>query len=181
VPRLRGTEWEGASIRDILQMESGVHWDEDTPVPAVNTQVLAWMTERVYGTTFEEVLKRKLWRPMGASGDAVMTSDRVGGVTASHGLFARPHDFTRFGELLRNRGETSDGKRVLPRRWVMAMTIERSATRNWFLMAQRCGHVSAFRSEHYRWQGCAATVSFTGALFGVRRTVGGTLDAHSCR
>jgi CubicO group peptidase (beta-lactamase class C family) len=169
VPRLRDTEWEGVSIRDILQMESGVHWDEDTPVLAVNTQVeqwrdlaldlytegaagktrneflatlpsmgyepgtrfrynsgntqvLAWMTERLYGTTFEKVLQRKLWRPMGAAGDAVMTSDRVGGVVASHGLFARPHDFARFGELLRNRGKTSDGKRVLPRRWVKAMT-----------------------------------------------------------
>lgn len=113
VPRLRGTAWEGVSIRVILQMESGVHWDEDTPVLAVNTQVeqwrdlaldiytngaagktrneflatlpsmgyepgtefhynsgntqvLAWMTERLYGTTFEKILQRKLWRPMGA-------------------------------------------------------------------------------------------------------------------
>jgi CubicO group peptidase (beta-lactamase class C family) len=169
VPRLRGTAWEGVSIRDILQMESGVHWDEDTPVLAVNTQVeqwrdlaldihtngaagktrneflatlpsmgyepgtefhynsgntqvLAWMTERLYGTTFEKILQRKLWRPMGAAGDAVMTSDRVGGVIASHGLFARPYDFARFGELLRNGGKTSDGRRVLPRRWVDAMT-----------------------------------------------------------
>lgn len=169
VPRLRGTAWEGVSIRDILQMESGVHWDEDTPVLAVNTQVeewrdlaldiytngaagktrneflatlpsmgyepgtefhynsgntqvLAWMTERLYGTTFEKILQRKLWRPMGAAGDAVMTSDRVGGVIASHGLFARPYDFARFGELLRNGGKTSDGRRVLPRKWVDAMT-----------------------------------------------------------
>ncbi|CAA9369748.1 MAG: hypothetical protein AVDCRST_MAG47-1086 [uncultured Nocardioidaceae bacterium] len=169
VPRLRGTEWEGVSIKDILQMESGVHWDEGTPVLAVNTQVeqwrdlaidlytegaagktrneflatlpsmgyepgtrfaynsgntqvLAWMTERLYGTTFEKVLARKLWRPMGAKHEAVMTSDRVGGVVASHGLFARPLDFARFGELLRNGGKTSDGKRVLPRGWVDAMT-----------------------------------------------------------
>ena len=42
VPRLRGTEWHGVSIKDILQMESGVHWDEDTPVLAVNTQVEQW-------------------------------------------------------------------------------------------------------------------------------------------
>jgi CubicO group peptidase (beta-lactamase class C family) len=169
VPDLHGTEWEGVSIEDILQMESGVHWDEDTPVLAVNTQVeqwrdlaldlhtggaagktrneflatlpsmgyqpgsrfrynsgntqvLAWMTELLYDDTFEKVLGRKLWRPMGAEGDAVMTSDRVGGVVASHGLFARPHDFARFGELLRKRGRTSDGRRVLPRTWVDAMT-----------------------------------------------------------
>lgn len=169
VPELRGTEWEGVSIRNILQMESGVHWDESTPALPVNTQVeqwrdlaldlhtngaagktrneflatlpsmgyapgtrfsynsgntqvLAWMLERLYGTTFEKVLQRKLWRPMGAKGDAVMTSDRVGGVVASQGLFARPRDFARFGELLRNQGKTSDGRRVLSRRWVKAMT-----------------------------------------------------------
>jgi hypothetical protein len=42
LPQLRGTEWQGVSIEDILQMESGVHWDEDTPVLAVNTQVEQW-------------------------------------------------------------------------------------------------------------------------------------------
>jgi CubicO group peptidase (beta-lactamase class C family) len=169
IPALRGTEWDGVSIRDILQMESGVHWDEDTPVLAVNTQVeqwrdlaldlytggaagktrneflatlpsmgyapgsrfrynsgntqvLAWMTERLYGMRFEQVLQKKLWKPMGAEGDAVMTADREGSVIASHGLFARPHDFARFGELLRNKGRTSDGRRVLPKKWVRAMT-----------------------------------------------------------
>jgi CubicO group peptidase (beta-lactamase class C family) len=169
VPDLAGTEWEGVSIEDVLQMESGVHWDEDTPVLAVNTQVeqwidlaldlysegalgqtrneflaslpsmgyepgtqfrynsgntqvLAWMTENLYGTTFEKVLENTLWQPMGAAGDAVMTSDRVGGVIASHGLFARPHDFARFGELLRNGGRTPEGRQVVPQEWVEAMT-----------------------------------------------------------
>lgn len=176
IPDLRGTEWAGVSIRNLLQMESGVHWDEDTPVLAVNTQVeqwrdlaldlstggaagktrneflatlpsmgyepgtrfrynsgntqvLAWMLERVYGRTFEKVLQRELWRPMGAEDDAVMTSDRVGSVVASHGLFARPLDFARFGELLRTNGRTSDGRRVLPRRWVRAMTTMTKVSR----------------------------------------------------
>jgi CubicO group peptidase (beta-lactamase class C family) len=169
VPDLAGTEWEGVSIEDVLQMESGVHWDEDTPVLAVNTQVeqwrdlaldlytdgaagqtrneflatlpaagyepgtrfsynsgntqvLAWLTELLYGKTFNEILAEKLWQPMGAAGDAVMTSDRVGSVIASHGLFARPHDFARFGELLRNGGRTPEGRQVLPAEWVEAMT-----------------------------------------------------------
>jgi CubicO group peptidase (beta-lactamase class C family) len=150
-------------------MESGVHWDEDTPVLAVNTQVeqwrdlaldlhsggvagktrnaflaslptagyepgtrwkynsgntqvLAWMTELLYGKPFNQVLAEKLWQPMGAAGDAVMTSDRVGDVVASHGLFARPHDFARFGELLRNGGRTPEGRQVVPAAWVRAMT-----------------------------------------------------------
>jgi CubicO group peptidase (beta-lactamase class C family) len=51
-----------------------------------------------------------------------MTADRVGGVIASHGLFARPHDFARFGELLRNGGRTPEGRQVVPTAWVKAMT-----------------------------------------------------------
>ena len=169
IPDLARTEWEGVTIEDLLQMESGVHWDEGTPVLAVNTQVeqwrdlaldlfsggaagktrneflatlptmnyepgtkfsynsgntqvLAWMTERLYGKTFERILSEKLWKPMGAAGDAVMTADRVGGVIASQGLFARPHDFARFGELLRNGGRTPEGRQVVPAKWVKAMT-----------------------------------------------------------
>ena len=43
IPELKGTAWEGARIVDILQMRSGVFWDEDTPVLAVNTQVQQWI------------------------------------------------------------------------------------------------------------------------------------------
>ncbi|MFP5307131.1 MAG: serine hydrolase domain-containing protein [Gammaproteobacteria bacterium] len=165
---LEGTAWEGVSIENILQMESGVHWDEGTPVLVVNTQVeqwvdlaldlytqgalgqtrneflaslpqvyapgtefrynsgntqvLAWLLETLYGQTFNDILAAKLWQPLGAAGDAVMISDRVGAVVASQGLYARPYDFARFGELLRNGGRTSDGRRVLPGHWITAMT-----------------------------------------------------------
>ncbi len=168
IPDLAGTAWEGVTIENLLQMESGVHWDEGTPVLVVNTQVeqwaelaldeysdgqlgqtrneflaalpkvyeqgtefrynsgntqvLAWMTELLYDATFNEILSTKLWQPMGADGDAVMTADRVGGVVASHGLFARPHDFARFGELLRSGGRTPEGHQVVSESWVEAMT-----------------------------------------------------------
>lgn len=168
LPELAGTAWEGVTVENLLQMESGVHWDEGTPVLVVNTQVeqwaelaldlytdgqlgmtrneflaslppayeqgtefrynsgntqvLAWLTEVLYEQTFNEVLSTQLWQPMGADGDAVMTADRVGDVVASHGLFARPHDFARFGELLRNQGRTPEGHQVVPASWVEAMT-----------------------------------------------------------
>ena len=43
VPELRGSAWEGTTIRNLLEMESGVHWDENTPVLAQNTQVQQWI------------------------------------------------------------------------------------------------------------------------------------------
>ena len=43
VRELRGTPWEGTTIRNVLEMESGMFWDEGTPVLAVNTQVEQWI------------------------------------------------------------------------------------------------------------------------------------------
>jgi CubicO group peptidase (beta-lactamase class C family) len=47
VRELRGTAWEGTTIRNLLEMESGVHWDESTPVLAENTQVQQWIQAAV--------------------------------------------------------------------------------------------------------------------------------------
>lgn len=168
IPELVGTAWETVTVENILQMESGVHWDEDTPILAQNTQVeqwvqvaldhytqgrlgqtrneflkalpkayeqgtqfkynsgntqvLAWMLELIYDKPYNEIISEKLWVPMGAHGDAMMIADREGSVIASQGLYARPHDFSRFGEVMRNGGVNSDGKRILPAYWVEAMT-----------------------------------------------------------
>ena len=43
IPKLRGTAWDGTTLRNLLEMESGVHWDEGTPVLVVNTQVQQWV------------------------------------------------------------------------------------------------------------------------------------------
>ncbi|MPZ61189.1 MAG: serine hydrolase [Propionibacteriales bacterium] len=63
IPMLRGTVWEGVTIENLLQMESGVHWDESTPVLAQNTQVLQWVgmaldlyTDGALGKTRNEFL-----------------------------------------------------------------------------------------------------------------------------
>lgn len=168
IPELLGTAWEGVTIENILQMESGVHWDEDTPLlvqntqveqwvqvaldyytqgqlgqtrnefiaalPAAyeqgtefrynsgNTQVLAWMLEKLYGLPYNTIIEEKIWKPMGAWGDARMIADREGGVIASQGLYARPRDFARFGEVMRNGGVNADGRRIIPADWLDAMT-----------------------------------------------------------
>jgi len=169
LPELRGTRWEGVTIRNVLEMESGVHWDEDTPVLALNTQVeqwvqaaldlvtqgqlgmgrneflmslpsagyeqgtrwkynsgntqvLAWLTERVYGKPFAELLSEKLWQPMGMDGDARILTDRVGDAIASQGLYSRVFDLMRFGEVIRRGGVTPEGRRVVSARWVREAT-----------------------------------------------------------
>lgn len=168
IPELLGTAWETVTIENILQMESGVHWDEDTPVLAQNTQVeqwiqvllnhhtqgqlgqtrneflkalpkvyeqgtefrynsgntqvLAWMLELIYDKQYNEIVSEKIWIPMGAQGDAKMIADREGRVLASQGLYSRPGDLARFGEVMRNGGVNADGMRIVPADWITAMT-----------------------------------------------------------
>jgi CubicO group peptidase (beta-lactamase class C family) len=168
VPDLKGTAWEGTTLQNLLEMESGVHWDEGTPVLAQNTQVqqwvqlaldlytdgqlgqtrneflaslprvaeqgtefsynsgntqvLAWMLEKVYGKPFATIISEKLWKPAGMAADAKVMTDRVGDAVASQGLYSRIHDLARFGELLRNEGRTPEDKRIVSKRWVREST-----------------------------------------------------------
>lgn len=168
IGELAGTAWEGATVRNLLHMESGVHWDGDTPVlventqvqqwvqmaldlytdgalgqtrneflaslPRVaepgtafsynsgNTQVLAWILETVYERPFHEVLSDELWTPAGMADDAEILTDRVGDAVASQSLYARSHDWLRFGEVLRNGGRAADGTQVVPEAWVEEAT-----------------------------------------------------------
>ncbi|SNR27878.1 CubicO group peptidase, beta-lactamase class C family [Haloechinothrix alba] len=63
IDELHGTAWEGVTIENLLEMESGVHWDESTPVLAENTQVQQWIqlaldlyTDGALGKTRNEFL-----------------------------------------------------------------------------------------------------------------------------
>ncbi len=164
IPELENTDWEGATIENLLQMESGTYWDEDLPVLAFNcqvqqwtglfldyltdsllgasrneylksmervadpgeefrynsgdTQVLAWLVESVYDDSYAEVMSEKLWKPAGMEGNARVIADREGGAIASQGLYAKPYDLARFGEIYRNNGKTPEGKQIISEEWV---------------------------------------------------------------
>ncbi len=64
IPELEGTDWQGATIKNLLQMESGLYWDEEHPLLAFNTQVQQWkvmfldfLTGGRLGMTRNEYLK----------------------------------------------------------------------------------------------------------------------------
>lgn len=226
IGELRGTAWEGTTIRNLLEMESGVHWDEGTPVLAVNTQVqqwiqaaldlytdgrygqgrneflkslprvapqgtkfsynsgntqvLAWLTETVYGKPFVEVISEKLWIPTGMAGDARMLTDRVGDAIASQGLYARVFDLARFGELFRNRGRAPDGRQVVSAGWVRESTTMTTLSGGryayqWWTGATPEGYQAS------GFQGQKITVSPANCLVGVRlsHTLGANLSSGS--
>ncbi|OXR40169.1 6-aminohexanoate-dimer hydrolase [Nocardia cerradoensis] len=168
LPELAGTGWQGTTVRNLLEMRSGVQWDEHTEeleqndqvlewvdlaldyysngqlgktrddflksLPRVepqgvrfnynsaNTQVLAWLVESLYHKPFNDVLSEQLWQPAGMEAPADIMTDRTGAAVASEALFARPRDFARFGELMRNGGRTPEGHQVVSRNWVTAAT-----------------------------------------------------------
>jgi CubicO group peptidase (beta-lactamase class C family) len=213
IPELAGTAWEGTTIRNLLEMESGVHWDEGTPVLAVNTQVqqwiqaavdlytngaagqgrneflkslprvaeqgtkfsynsgntqvLAWMTEKLYGKPFNEIVSEKLWKPAGMDGDARIMTDRVGDAIASQGLYSRVFDLARFGELYRNGGKTPEGKRVVPAAWVReSTTMTEISKRDYAYQWWFGGLAGSFEASGF--QGQKITVAPSHCLTGVR-------------
>ncbi len=226
VPALRGSAWEGTSIRNLLEMESGVHWDEGTPVLAVNTQVqqwiqaaldlytdgqlgqgrneflkslprvapqgtafsynsgntqvLAWLTEELYGRPFNEVISEKLWKPAGMADDARMMTDRVGDVFASQGLYSRVFDLARFGEVYRNGGRTPDGRQVVSERWVAESTTMSALSGGSYAYQWWSGPTpNSFEASGF--QGQKISVSPTHCLTGVRlsHTLGANFSSGS--
>jgi CubicO group peptidase (beta-lactamase class C family) len=213
ITELKGTAWEGTTIQNLLEMESGVHWDESTPVLAVNTQVeqwiqaaldlysngqlgmtrneflkslprvapqgtkfsynsgntqvLAWLTETIYGKEFNEVISEKLWKPAGMAADAKMMTDRVGDVIASQGLYSRIFDLARFGELFRNEGRTTFGRQIVSRRWVRQATARTALSEGQYAFQWWQGATpDAYTASGF--QGNKITVSPKNCLTGVR-------------
>jgi CubicO group peptidase (beta-lactamase class C family) len=213
IGELGGTAWEGVTIENLLQMESGVHWDEGTPVLAQNTQVqqwvelaldyhsdgaagmtrneflkslpktyeqgtrfsynsgntqvLAWLLETVYGKPLNAVISEKLWVPMGMAGDAMVMTDRLGDAVASQGLYARSHDFARFGELFRLGGRTPGGDQVVPAAWVTQSTTMSDVSGGqyayqWWIGARPGGYTAS------GFEGQKITVQPDACLTGVR-------------
>jgi CubicO group peptidase (beta-lactamase class C family) len=80
---------------------------------SVNTDVAAWLVERVSGKRLPELLEAHYWRPMGMEQDAHMALDRVGTSFAAGGLNTSLRDLARFGEMVRLGGRWQ-GKQIAP-------------------------------------------------------------------
>ncbi len=82
-----------------------------------NSDLLGWVLERASGRPFAQLLAEAIWQPMGASGEAYITVDRLGAPRTAGGLCVTARDLARFGELVRRRG-CLEGKQILPGWWL---------------------------------------------------------------
>ena len=86
-----------------------------------NTDVLAWVLERVSGRPFHQLLSTELWSRIGAEHDALMTVDAHGFSLASGGGCVTLRDLARFGRVLLDGGVGPTGEQVIPADWVEEM------------------------------------------------------------
>lgn len=166
LPELDATAYRDARVQHVLDMTSGVAFDETytdpysdigrvdvaagwKPKPAgdtrhwpdsiweiilglkkqdaehgarfsyrsIETDVLAFVLERVSGLRLPEIVSRDLWQPLGAEESASYTVDSTGYGLADGGFNATLRDYARFGEML-----TADGffneRQVAPLEWI---------------------------------------------------------------
>ena len=89
--------------------EHGTAFDYKT----VNTEVMAWVMQRVGGVPLAELLSQRIWSPMGCEDDGYISVDSTGTAMGGAGLAATLRDLARFGEMMRCDG-TARGHQVIP-------------------------------------------------------------------
>jgi CubicO group peptidase (beta-lactamase class C family) len=77
-----------------------------------NTEVLAWLVQRVTGTAMAQLVSERIWQKIGAEEDAFLIVDPTGMAACGGGNFAL-RDLARFGEMMRNRG-AFNGQQIVP-------------------------------------------------------------------
>ena len=166
LPDLGATAYAGATVTQVLNMTSGVAFDETYTDPysdigridvacgwkekpagdtrhwptsvwevilgltkkeaehgerfsyrSIETDVLAFMLERISGLRLPEIVSRDLWQPLGAEESANYTVDPTGYGQADGRFNATLRDYARFGEMLTQDG-FFNGRQVVPSDWV---------------------------------------------------------------
>ncbi|RZL42570.1 MAG: class A beta-lactamase-related serine hydrolase [Pedobacter sp.] len=149
---LKGTDWQGISVKDILNMRSGMDSKSidfesgpftnpqhknyqlesamgilpktaNTPSSIyeflkglkkekaaglaaeytnINTVVLGWLSEKVTGQKYIDLVSERIWKPMGASANAYVCLSNTGVPWYHGGISATLRDLARFGMLYTN-------------------------------------------------------------------------------
>jgi CubicO group peptidase (beta-lactamase class C family) len=82
-----------------------------------NSDLLGVILERATGERFTELMRERLWRPLGARSAAAVTVDMTGQARTAGGISVTPRDLARIGEMMRQ-GGVANGRRIVPEAWV---------------------------------------------------------------
>ncbi len=78
-----------------------------------NTEVLAWIVQRVTGKPMAQLVSERIWQKIGAEEDANVIVDPAGMAACGGGMSIALRDLARFGEMMRNRG-AFNGQQIVP-------------------------------------------------------------------
>jgi CubicO group peptidase (beta-lactamase class C family) len=109
-----------------------------------NSDLLGLVIERATGRRIIDLMREKLWLPLGAKSEASVTVDREGTARTAGGMSVTPRDLARVGEMMRQGGMV-DGRRVVAESWVRD-TVGAGSAEAW----QRGDMVHLFPKGRYR-------------------------------
>jgi CubicO group peptidase (beta-lactamase class C family) len=87
-----------------------------------NSDVLGLIVERAGGARVSDLMRDRLWAPLGVRNAISITVDREGTARTAGGISLTPRDLVRVGEMMRQQG-MADGKRIVPEAWVRDTTV----------------------------------------------------------
>ncbi|WP_439615264.1 serine hydrolase domain-containing protein [Shinella sp.] len=96
-----------------------------------NSDMLGLVVERACGQRYADFASARLWKPMGAAQDALITVDGAGAPRAAGGISMTVGDLARVGEMMRNGGRSQTGEQVLPEAWVEDTTRTGGSSEAW--------------------------------------------------
>lgn len=101
----------------------GVEWDYNN----LNSELLGMVLERVYSQRYSDLLREKLWMPMGGDRALVHTDSPGNRAFTSCCLMAPAMDWARIGVMFLNRGEVN-GQRIVSGEWIDEMVTPSPAS-----------------------------------------------------
>jgi CubicO group peptidase (beta-lactamase class C family) len=121
------------TIFDFLRTlkKQGQH-DEAFAYKTCNTEVLAWIVQRVTGIPMAQLLSERLWQKLGVEEDAYIIVDPIGAAACGGGLNLTLRDLARFGEMMRD-GGSFNGQQIVPK--AVVDDIANGANRDHFARA----------------------------------------------
>jgi hypothetical protein len=122
-----------ATIFDFLTnlQKQGEH-GEAFAYKTCNTEVLGWIIQRATGTSFADLVSKRVWQKLGAEEDGYVKVDSAGFAMCGAGLNITTRDLARFGEMMRCEG-AFNGQQIVPE--AVVADIARGARREDFAKA----------------------------------------------
>ncbi|MFK7766373.1 MAG: serine hydrolase domain-containing protein [Mariniblastus sp.] len=145
-PELLTGEKESITVRHLLNISSGLEWDEATEIlsfvenrvanpianvlsrpvmqtpgekwnyNSITTHVLGRVVEKVTATSLDKLAETKIFKPLGIE-EYAWEKDPEGFAWGGYGLELKPEDLAKFGQLYLQKGKW-EGAQVVPESWV---------------------------------------------------------------